>query len=168
MGDTIRTNFKMDFEDKKIMEEYALEILFHSASRMSNIKDFLGNNLGTVDQKMIDTCKLLRETSPFVLDQDFNGPEFNVIKPGTPETAYMISRLKGIPIITNSKTTQNVFMKDNLIKDSVWSDFIDKINNYNFKIIPAYGLFFENSLFRNEPLFDLRIKKIFLMSSIYF
>ena len=161
-GNKIRNDLKIEPEDEKIIKEDSLEMLLSLASRTNDPKKYLENELKSkVDQNMIDNCKLLRKNSPFVLDQEISGPEMNVRKVGTPESAYIISRLKGLPIITNSKTTKNAIIKNNFIEDNIWTDFMNKINDYDFKIIPEYSLFYNNGFFRDDPLFDLQIKKKF-------
>ena len=159
-GDKIKKDVNIDSEDEKIIKKESLEILFSSASRTHDIKGFLQNELKTnIDQKMIDTCKFLRDNDPFTLDQSFNEPELIMRKSGTPETAYIISRLKGLPVITNSKTVQNAFIKNNYIESNIWTDFANKISSYEFKIIPEYSFLFRDNLFRDDPLFDISLKK---------
>ncbi|MDE0119821.1 MAG: hypothetical protein OXM55_07425 [Bdellovibrionales bacterium] len=158
-------------EDEKFLKEKAHEVFLSQAARHPNIKSFLKHDeyyhiikknfsekhkdSTNIDQIMIEYFKRLRKTDPFILDQDIGKKEFNSQKGGTPEITYIISRLKGLPIITNRKYVQEAIIKNNSIKNNnIWSDFMDKINRYKFKIIYGY-----NSIIRGNPSFDIWIKK---------
>ena len=160
-GDQIKHNFNIAAEDEQLIKQGCREQLLSLASRQNNIKTFLENEFSNIqkvkiDQEMIELCKNLRKNDPFILDQDFNTQELHITRGGTAETTYILSKLKGIPIITNNKTIHNIFLKHRNTKHSIWSNFTNKINNYEFKIIPKY-----NSIIRAEPLFDIKIKNMF-------
>lgn len=157
-ADKRRHSFNMASEDKEMMKKDCMENLLSFASRQHNIKKSLENLPGNtqkvnIDQKMIDYIKNLRKSDPFILDQDFNTEELHITKGGTAEATYILSRLKGIPVITNNKTIHNIFLKHSHTKNNIWINFMNKINNYEFKIIPEY-----NSFFRKDPLFDIKLK----------
>ena len=165
-GNKIQHDFEINSEDENIMAKNGLELLLSCASRTSNAKNFLKQHNFNFDHpempEMIDTyCKSLKEQDPFVLNQPLR-EEMISRKQGTPEPAYMISRLKGIPIITNSKTIQNAFTKNLLKRNNIWSDFMNKINRYEFKTIPWFApnqfIPIQNNQLRDTPLFDMKLR----------
>ena len=186
-GEKIKNSVKIPSEDEKFIKEKSKEMFLSHAARHLNIKEYFKNNKDyhllkkgllkgdnkntDIDQMMTDYFKFLRANDPFILDQNFSKEELITEKGGTPEMTYMISRLKGIPIITDRKLVAESIMKSDCVEDSnIWSNFMNKINNYKFKIVHGY-----DSLIRSDPFFDILMKKsvfrefhIFLRDVFYY
>ena len=156
LGDKKKNHVEITPEDSKFLKELQRDTLFSLTSRQPDIKKFLQHQDGNkknIDQNKIDYLKFLRKNDPFILDQDLKEQELWMTKADTPETTYIISKLKGLPIITNNTYVHSTFLENINNKNNSWVNFTNKINNYNFKVISQY-----DSVIKDDPLFLVSFK----------